>query len=117
MSEGSAVPSVRDVIVVGAGPAGLASAIAATQAGLDCEVIEQTNDVLDEAVSVRSDLVRLVTLAVAAQIKDNNTVLVIERIDQARLRPGLGAREPAVDQHHRLAIARTHVDVADLHAL
>ena len=41
MSEGSAVPSVRDVIVVGAGPAGLASAIAATQAGLDCEVIER----------------------------------------------------------------------------
>ena len=32
---------VRDVIVVGAGPAGLASAIAARQAGLDCEVIER----------------------------------------------------------------------------
>ena len=32
---------VRDVIVVGAGPAGLASAIAAGQAGLDCEVIER----------------------------------------------------------------------------
>jgi thioredoxin reductase (NADPH) len=41
MSQGSAVQSVRDVIVVGAGPAGLASAIAATQAGLDCEVIER----------------------------------------------------------------------------
>ena len=32
---------IRDVIVVGAGPAGLASAIAAHQAGLDCEVIER----------------------------------------------------------------------------
>ena len=32
---------VRDVIVVGAGPAGLASAIAAHEAGLDCEVIER----------------------------------------------------------------------------
>ena len=32
MSEGGAVQPVRDVIVVGAGPAGLASAIAATQA-------------------------------------------------------------------------------------
>ena len=32
---------VRDVIVVGAGPAGLASAIAARQAGLDCQVIER----------------------------------------------------------------------------
>ena len=41
MSQGSDVQSVRDVIVVGAGPAGLASAIAATQAGLDCEVIER----------------------------------------------------------------------------
>ncbi len=41
MSQGSAVEPVRDVIVVGAGPAGLASAIAATQAGLDCEVIER----------------------------------------------------------------------------
>ena len=41
MSQGSAVQSVRDVIVVGAGPAGLAAAIAAAQAGLDCEVIER----------------------------------------------------------------------------
>jgi len=32
---------IRDVIVVGAGPAGLASAIAARQAGLDGEVIER----------------------------------------------------------------------------
>ena len=31
---------VRDVIIVGAGPAGLASAIAAHKAGLVCEVIE-----------------------------------------------------------------------------
>ncbi len=33
--------SVRDVIVVGAGPAGLATAIAAKQAGLDCLVFEK----------------------------------------------------------------------------
>ena len=32
---------VLDIIVVGAGPAGLASAIAARQAGLNCEVIER----------------------------------------------------------------------------
>ena len=32
---------VRDVVVVGAGPAGLASAIGARRAGLDCEVIER----------------------------------------------------------------------------
>ncbi|MDP6580030.1 MAG: YpdA family putative bacillithiol disulfide reductase [Vicinamibacterales bacterium] len=42
MSQESAdTDRVRDVIVVGAGPAGLASAIAAGQAGLDCEVIER----------------------------------------------------------------------------
>ena len=41
MSPRSGTPPVRDVIVVGAGPAGLASAIAAKQAGLDCEVIER----------------------------------------------------------------------------
>ena len=41
MSQGSGTAPVRDVIVVGAGPAGLASAIAAKQAGLDCEVIER----------------------------------------------------------------------------
>lgn len=33
---------VRDVIVVGAGPAGLAGAIAARRAGLDCEVFERS---------------------------------------------------------------------------
>src|ERR671922_2946780 len=33
--------TVRDVLVVGAGPAGLATAIAATQNGLDCQVIEK----------------------------------------------------------------------------
>ncbi|MGH9308028.1 MAG: YpdA family putative bacillithiol disulfide reductase, partial [Vicinamibacterales bacterium] len=32
---------VHDVIVVGAGPAGLATAISATRAGLDCQVIEK----------------------------------------------------------------------------
>lgn len=40
MNQGSG-EQVRDVIVVGAGPAGLASAIAAKQAGLSCEVIER----------------------------------------------------------------------------
>ncbi len=35
------VEQARDVVVVGAGPAGLASAIAACQAGLDCQVIER----------------------------------------------------------------------------
>jgi thioredoxin reductase (NADPH) len=40
MNQGSA-EQIRDVIVVGAGPAGLASAIAAKQAGLNCEVIER----------------------------------------------------------------------------
>lgn len=33
--------TVHDVIVVGAGPAGLATAISATRAGLDCQVIEK----------------------------------------------------------------------------
>ena len=33
--------SVRDIIVVGAGPAGLATSIAAKQAGLDCVVVEK----------------------------------------------------------------------------
>ena len=32
---------LRDIVVVGAGPAGLASAIAARKAGLDCEVVER----------------------------------------------------------------------------
>ncbi len=31
----------RDLVIVGAGPAGLASAIAAAQAGLDCELVEK----------------------------------------------------------------------------
>jgi thioredoxin reductase (NADPH) len=33
--------TVRDVLVVGAGPAGLATAIAAVKSGLDCQVIEK----------------------------------------------------------------------------
>jgi thioredoxin reductase (NADPH) len=33
--------TIHDVIVVGAGPAGLATAIGATRAGLDCQVIEK----------------------------------------------------------------------------
>src|SRR5262245_57826241 len=33
--------SVRDVIVVGAGPSGLSAAIAAKQRSLDCQVLEQ----------------------------------------------------------------------------
>jgi len=37
----SALGRVLDVLVVGAGPAGLASAIAAHKAGLDCQVIER----------------------------------------------------------------------------
>jgi thioredoxin reductase (NADPH) len=32
---------VKDLLIVGAGPAGLATAIAAKQAGLDCEVVEK----------------------------------------------------------------------------
>jgi thioredoxin reductase (NADPH) len=34
-------PELQDVLVVGAGPAGLAVAIATRQAGLDCEVVEK----------------------------------------------------------------------------
>ncbi len=37
----SEAPSIIDVIVVGAGPAGLAAAIAAKQAGLSCRVLEK----------------------------------------------------------------------------
>jgi thioredoxin reductase (NADPH) len=33
--------TTKDVIIVGAGPAGLATAIAATRAGLDCQVVEK----------------------------------------------------------------------------
>src|SRR5919106_6616185 len=32
---------IRDVIIVGAGPAGLATAIAASRSGLSCQVIEK----------------------------------------------------------------------------
>ena len=41
MSQERAADRVRDVVVVGAGPAGLATAIAARKVGLDCEVIER----------------------------------------------------------------------------
>jgi thioredoxin reductase (NADPH) len=41
MSQELAADRVRDVVVVGAGPAGLATAIAARKVGLDCEVIER----------------------------------------------------------------------------
>src|ERR671931_224678 len=32
---------VRDVLVIGAGPAGLATAIAAVKNGLDCQIVER----------------------------------------------------------------------------
>ncbi len=117
---------MRDVLVVGGGPAGLAAAIAAAQRGLDTAVIERRKPPIDKACGeglMPAGVDALERLGVDVDALGGKPFVGIRYVDRDRAgravhadgrfagRPGLGVRRPAL---HRALVARARELGVDL---